>query len=62
MALSHMVKTIPDLDLTLPFRGVTALGLALYMRHPDMVKALPGKASSVYVMFSQPKTNVDWFR
>lgn len=29
---------------------------------PDVTKALPGKASSVYVMFAQPKTNVDWFR
>ena len=29
----------------------------------DVTKPLPsGKASSVYVMFSQPKTNVDWFR
>ena len=29
---------------------------------PDMVKPLPPGSSSVYVMFSQPKTNVDWFR
>ena len=29
---------------------------------PDTVKALPPDSSSVYVMFSQPKTNVDWLR
>ena len=29
---------------------------------PDQTKPLPHGASSVYVMFSQPKTNVDWFR
>ncbi|TRY63359.1 hypothetical protein TCAL_10815 [Tigriopus californicus] len=29
---------------------------------PDMVKPLPGSSTSVYVMFAQPKTNVDWFR
>jgi len=29
---------------------------------PDITKPLPQGASSVYVMFSQPKTNVDWFR
>ena len=29
---------------------------------PDIVKPLPPGSSSVYVMFSQPKTNVDWFR
>ena len=29
---------------------------------PDVMKPLMGKASSAYVMFPQPKTNVDWFR
>ncbi len=29
---------------------------------PNITKALPGRASSIYVMFPQPKTNVDWFR
>ena len=29
---------------------------------PDETRALPHGASSVYVMFAQPKTNVDWFR
>lgn len=29
---------------------------------PDMVKPLPGSSTSLYVMFAQPKTNVDWFR
>ena len=29
---------------------------------PDMTKPLPVGSSSVYVMFPQPKTNVDWFR
>ena len=29
---------------------------------PDMTKPLPIGSSSVYVMFPQPKTNVDWFR
>lgn len=29
---------------------------------PDTVKALPPDSSSVYIMFSQPKTNVDWLR
>ena len=29
---------------------------------PDMVKPLPPGSSSVYVMFPQPKTNVDWSR
>eukprot|EP00095_Tigriopus_kingsejongensis_P006042 maker-scaffold651_size119386-snap-gene-0.25 protein:Tk06042 transcript:maker-scaffold651_size119386-snap-gene-0.25-mRNA-1 annotation:"hypothetical protein DAPPUDRAFT_303147" len=28
----------------------------------DTTKPLPGSATSVYVMFPQPKTNVDWFR
>ena len=28
----------------------------------DQTKPLPHGSSSVYVMFSQPKTNVDWFR
>ena len=27
-----------------------------------MTKPLPVGSSSVYVMFPQPKTNVDWFR
>ena len=29
---------------------------------PDIQKSLSGTSSSVYVMFPQPKTNVDWFR
>ena len=29
---------------------------------PDVVKPLPSGSASVYVMFPQPKTNVDWFR
>ena len=29
---------------------------------PDQTKPLPHGSTSVYVMFSQPKTNVDWFR
>ena len=29
---------------------------------PDIVKPLPPGSSTVYVMFSQPKTNVDWHR
>ena len=29
---------------------------------PDVMKPLIGKASSAYVMFPQPKTNVNWFR
>ena len=29
---------------------------------PDQTKPLPHGSSSVYVIFSQPKTNVDWFR
>ena len=29
---------------------------------PDQTKPLPRGSSSVYVMFPQPKTNVDWFR
>ena len=29
---------------------------------PDTVKALPPDSSSVYVIFPQPKTNVDWLR
>ena len=29
---------------------------------PDTVKPLPPGSDSVYVMFTQPKTNVDWFR
>ena len=29
---------------------------------PDQTKPLPHGSSSVYVMFSQPKTNVNWFR
>ena len=29
---------------------------------PDQIKALPPGSASVYVMFPQPKTNVDWFR
>ena len=28
----------------------------------NVTKPLPHGSSSVYVMFSQPKTNVDWFR
>ena len=28
----------------------------------DQTKPLPQGSSSVYVMFPQPKTNVDWFR
>ena len=28
----------------------------------DITKPLSGKATSVYVMIPQPKTNVDWFR
>ena len=28
----------------------------------DIKKSLSGSSSSVYVMFPQPKTNVDWFR
>ena len=29
---------------------------------PDQTKPLPPGSSSAYVLFSQPKTNVDWFR
>jgi len=29
---------------------------------PDQTKPLPQGSSSVYVMFPQPKTNIDWFR
>ena len=29
---------------------------------PDLVKPLPPGSASVYVMLTQPKTNVDWFR
>ncbi len=29
---------------------------------PDITKPIHGRATSAYVMFPQPKTNVDWFR
>ncbi|XP_059087417.1 uncharacterized protein LOC131883842 [Tigriopus californicus] len=39
-SLAQMVKTVADLDLTLPLRGVTALSLSLFIRQPAITKDL----------------------
>lgn len=39
-SLAQMVRTVADLDLTLPLRGVTALSLSLFIRQPAITKDL----------------------
>ena len=42
LSLTQLVKNTPNIDMTLPMRGVTALSLALFMRHAEITRELLG--------------------
>ena len=61
--LFHLIKNFLHYYRKHPFPTCAAeFPLPFIMCPADISKSLGGSSTSLYVMFPQPKTNVDWFR